>query len=111
LKYDAQNHEPKMNWTVMTYGFTDFGVGLSFVACFKEFCTELELWKSEPQEEMKRAVLLYYTMAIEMLKYFNDSNSVCVFVVCDSVFGRNTRYGLDDLGIKSLVGMIFSVAV
>jgi len=47
----------KINQTV-AFWFPDFRVGLSFVACFKEFCTELEFWKSGPQEEMKGAVLL-----------------------------------------------------
>jgi hypothetical protein len=42
----------------VTFWFPDFRIGLSFVACFKEFCTELELWKSGPQEEMKGAVFL-----------------------------------------------------
>jgi hypothetical protein len=42
----------------VTFWFPDFRVGLSFVACLREFCTELELWKSGPQEEMKGAVQL-----------------------------------------------------
>jgi hypothetical protein len=33
----------KINWTVTVFWFADFRIGLSFVACFKEFCTELEL--------------------------------------------------------------------
>jgi hypothetical protein len=55
-KYVACKMQNKLD--CVTFCFPDFRVGLSFIACFKEFFTELELWKAGPQEEMKGAVLL-----------------------------------------------------